>query len=149
MIRLNLPEYSFRIRKTERGMQVFDVIRKKFVTLTPEEWVRQNFIQYLIQEKKYPASLFSIEKQTKYNHLKKRSDIRIFDRQGNLWMIIECKNPKVNITQKIFDQIAIYNISHKIKTNYLAVTNGLKHYCCSMKYEDGTYVFLKKFPDFL
>lgn len=149
MIRLNLPEYSFRIRATDNRLQVFDVIRKKFVALTPEEWVRQNFIQYLIQEKKYPASLFSIERETKYNRLKKRSDIRIFDRHGNLWMIVECKNPKVTINQKIFNQITIYNMSHKVKTKFLAVTNGLKHYCCSMKHEEGKYVFLEKFPDFV
>lgn len=147
--KLNLPEYNFRIRKTEKGLQIFDSLRKKFLVLTPEEWVRQNFIQYLIEEKKYPASLIAIETGLKYNKLQKRSDITVHDRKGNVWMIIECKKPDVKISQDTFDQVATYNMSHKVKTRFLAVTNGLKHYCCELDYEQENYSFLKDFPEFV
>ena len=103
MTKLNLPEYNFQIQKTAKGIQIFDSIRKKFVTLTPEEWVRQNFIQYLIEEKKYPVSLIAVETGLKYNRLKKRSDISVYDRKGAVWMIIECKAPEVKISQETFN----------------------------------------------
>lgn len=148
MVKLNLPEYSFRIQKTEKGLQIFDSLRKKFVALTSEEWVRQNFIQYLIEEKKYPASLIAIETGLKYNKLQKRSDITVHDRKGNVWMIIECKKPDVKISQDTFDQVATYNMSHKSKTRYLAVTNGLKHYCCEFNNQQHNYSFVKDFPEF-
>ena len=149
MVKLNLPEYSFRIQKSEKGIQIFDSIRKKFVSLTPEEWVRQNFIKYIIEEKKYPASLIAVETGLKYNRLKKRSDISVYDKNGNLWMIIECKALEVKISQDTFQQVAVYNMSGKTKTKFLAVTNGLKHYCCEMNYEKNKYDFLKDFPDFI
>ncbi len=148
MTKLNLPEYSFRIQKSEKGIQIFDEIRKKFVALTPEEWVRQNFIQYVVAEKKYPASLIAVETGLKYNRLQKRSDIAIYDRKGNLWMLIECKAPEIKISQETFDQVATYNMSGKVKTRFLGVTNGLTHYCCEMKYSQNNYAFLKDFPDF-
>ena len=146
MIKLNLPEYSFRFQKSEKGLQIFDSLRKKFLVLTPEEWVRQNFIEYLIQEKKYPASLIAIETGLKYNKLQKRSDITVHDRKGNVWMIIECKAPEIKLSQETFNQAATYNIANKTKTKYLAITNGLKHYCCEMNYEQEKYTFLKDFP---
>ena len=149
MVKLNLPEYSFRIQKSEKGIQIFDSIRKKFVSLTPEEWVRQNFIKYIIEEKKYLASLIAVETGLKYNRLKKRSDITVYDKNGNLWMIIECKALEVKISQDTFQQVAVYNMSGKTKTKFLAVTNGLKHYCCEMNYEKNKYDFLKDFPDFI
>ena len=167
MVKLNLPEYQFRIQKSEKGLHIFDPIRKKFVALTPEEWVRQNFIQYLIEEKKYPASLIAVETGLKYNRLKKRSDITVYDRNGNIWMIIECKAPEVKISQDTFDQVATYNMSHRkdagakglhqgqgALTKFLAVTNGLKHFCCEMTLRDSNatnqpnYTFLKDFPSF-
>jgi type I site-specific restriction endonuclease len=148
MTPLNLPTYVFRIRESGKGHCIFDSIRKKFVALSPEEWVRQNFIRYLTEEKKYPASLIAIETGLKYNQLQKRSDILIYDRKGSVWMIIECKAPEIKISQKTFDQAATYNMSGKNKTTFLGVTNGLKHYCCEMKYPQNTYTFLKDFPDF-
>ena len=151
MTRLNLPEYTFRIQKTDKGNHIFDPIRKKWVALAPEEWVRQNFIQYLLEEKKYPASLIAVETGLKYNRLKKRSDITVYDRKGNVWMIIECKAPEVQLSQATFNQAAIYNVAGKTKTKFLAVTNGLKHYCCSMDYGEQSnrkYNFLKDFPEF-
>ena len=148
MTKLNLPEYSFRIQKTEKGILIFDSLRKKFLSLTPEEWVRQNFIRYLIQEKKYPSSLIAIETGLKYNLLRKRSDITVYDRGGKVWMIIECKAPRIKLSQETFNQTATYNMSHKTKAKFLAVTNGLKHYCCELDYKKEKYVFLKEFPKF-
>lgn len=152
MQKLNLPEYDFRIQKREKGLQIFDPLRKKFIALTPEEWVRQNFIQYLVQEKKYPVSLMAVESGLKYHGLRKRSDIRVFDKAGNVWMIVECKKPDVKISQETFDQVATYNMAHKTRTRYLAVTNGLDHYCCETRahtdYEHSAYLFLRDFPEY-
>ena len=149
MIQLNLPEYTFRIRQDKKGIQIFDSIRKKFVARTPEEWVRQNFIQYLIAEKKYPSSLIAVETGLKYNRLKKRSDITVYDKNGKIWMLIECKSPEVKLSQDTFNQAALYNVSGKTKTKFLTITNGLRHYCCEMNYEQSKYDFLKDFPSFL
>lgn len=153
MTPLNLPEYVFRIQKSDKGMHIFDTIRKKFVALTPEEWVRQNFIRFLIEEKKYPSSLIAVETGLKYNKLKKRCDITVFNRKGTIWMLVECKAPEVKISQATFDQVATYNAGGKERTKFLAVTNGLKHYCCEMlaKPQDQSnsfYHFLKDFPEF-
>jgi len=148
MIRLNLPPYTFRTRENEKGNQIFDAIRKKFVTLSPEEWVRQNLVRYFIEEKKYPASLIALETGLNYNRQKKRSDITVYNRQGDIWMIIECKAPDVKISQETFNQVAIYNMSGRTRTKFLAVSNGLKHYCCEMKYTPNAYDFLKDFPEF-
>lgn len=151
MTRLNLPQYDFKIKNTKKGYQIFDPLRRKYIVLTPEEWVRQHFIQYLINEKKYPASLISIETGLKYNRLQKRSDIIIYDRNGKPWIIIECKAPQVPISQKIFDQVAVYNAAEGTRAKYLAITNGIKHYCCEIQYEkskEGSrFRFLNSFPE--
>ena len=122
------------------------MLRKKNVVLTPEEWVRQNYIQYLIVEKKYPKSLIAIEKQLKINNLNKRTDILIFDKNGKTNIIIECKAPNVKITQETFDQIARYNLG--LNANYLIVTNGLQHYYCKMDHQLKKYNFLSDIPDY-
>ena len=143
--KLNLPEYQFKIKASEKGgkVQILDITRKKFVVLTPEEWVRQNFIQYLIREKKYPVSLISTEAGLKYNQLKKRSDIIIYKGTSPL-VLIECKAPEIKISQKTFDQAAVYNTT--LKAKYLIVTNGMNHYCCSLDQKKGAYVFFKEIP---
>ncbi len=156
MTKLNLPEYDFRIQNTDKGVQIFDSIRKKYLTLTPEEWVRQNFIQYLIQEKKYPSSLIAVEAGMKYNKLQKRCDIAIYDKGGVIWMLVECKSTDITLSQKTFDQLATYNKAINKPAKYLAITNGLKHFCCEnsanvqngMKEGSQEYVFLKDFPSF-
>lgn len=155
MVKLNLPPYNFRIRKSDKGMQIFDLIRKKFVALTPEEWVRQHFIRYLIEEKGYPATLMTVETGLTYNKLKKRCDITVHNRKGEAWMLIECKAPEVKISQETFDQVATYNMAGKKTTLYLAVTNGLAHYCCKLETTTGpdgstfsNYRFLNDFPAF-
>ena len=144
---LNLPKYSFKFKELGQRMQIFDAIRKKYIVLSPEEWVRQNFIQYLIQEKKYPTSLISIEMGLKYNNMRKRGDVVIYDNFGKPLLIVECKAPGINITQDTFDQIARYNMVLKVK--YLVVSNGLIHYCCRMNYDQPSYTFVQEVPFYL
>ncbi len=144
MINLNLPSYSFKIKNKENKLYIFDIIRKKNIMLTPEEWVRQHFIHYLIEEKKYPKSLIAVEKQLTINNLSKRTDILIFDNKGLPNIIVECKAPSIKISQNTFDQIARYNL--KLKAKYLIVTNGLQHYYCKMDHQKMQYDFLKEIP---
>jgi len=146
MQELNLPKYPFKLRDVESKLQIFDSVRKKYLVLTPEEWVRQHFVQYLIQEKKYPASLIAIEIGLKYNQLQKRADILVYDNKGNPHLMVECKAPEVKISQETFHQIAVYNMAFKV--NYLIVTNGMEHYCCEMDYTTNSYRFLPEVPSF-
>jgi len=143
---LNFPKYTFRFKNKENKIYIFDAIRKKFVVLTPEEWVRQHTVQFLIQEKNYPISLINIEKELIYNDLKKRYDIVIFNSDGSIFLVAECKRSKVKITQQTFDQIARYNMI--LNAEYLMVTNGLNHYYCTMNYEAQQYHFLREIPDY-
>jgi hypothetical protein len=146
MQKLNLPTYNFKFKSSENKTLIFDKLRKKYMVLTPEEWVRQHFIYFLIEEKKYPVSLIAIEKQLTINNLKKRSDILVFNTDGKPEIIVECKAPSIKITQDAFDQIARYNL--KLKANYLIVTNGLEHFYCKMDFKKETYIFLKMIPDY-
>ena len=146
MQRLNFPVYDFRFKNSENKVYIFDAIRKKFVVLQPEEWVRQNVVQFLIDEKKYPRSLINVEKQMTINNIKKRYDIVVFDSSGNITLLVECKSPQIPITQTTFDQIARYNM--QLKAKYLMVTNGLDHFYCKMDYDLENYMFLKHIPDF-
>jgi len=143
-MQISFPSYSFRIKKSGERQFIFDIIRKKFVALTPEEWVRQHWIHYLITEKKFPRSLMSVEKQLKVNQLSKRCDIVIYNSGGVPVMIVECKSADVILSQKTFDQIARYNLSLKVK--YLVVSNGSQTYCCEVDFESGTYYFLEEIP---
>jgi hypothetical protein len=146
MQKLNLPEYNFRIRQQDGKPRIFDVIRKKYVMLTPEEWVRQNFIRYLAEEKAYPETLIAIEKGMHVIKRAKRTDIVVYNRMGNPLVIVECKAPDVKITKEVFDQIVRYNMT--LNATYLIVTNGLNHYCCLLNYTNNTYSFLEEIPDF-
>jgi len=146
MIPLNLPQYNLKIKQSEGKSSVFDIIRKKYVALTREEWVRQNFIHFLIEEKHYPQSLISVEYSMKLLKMHKRSDIVLFDNQGSPRLIVECKAPEIKISQDTFDQAARYNMS--LKVDYLIVTNGLDHYCCKINYEKESYEFLTDIPDY-
>lgn len=143
---LNLPTYQFKLKQKGLNTQIFDMFRKKYVVLTPEEWVRQNFLQFLVQEKKFPASLIAVEMGLKYNLLKKRADVLVFDKTGNPYLMVECKAPEVKITQDVFDQIARYNMNFKVK--YLVITNGLSHFCCQMDYSANNYKYLENIPFF-
>ncbi len=146
MEKLKLPEYQLNIKTSAGKKEIFDRIRKKYVVLTPEEWVRQNFIEYLVKAKNYPASLISVEAGLKLFKVKKRSDILIFQNTGKPLMIVECKAAKVKIDQSVFDQIARYNMA--LKVNYLVVTNGLSHYCCYLDYENNSYQFIENIPEY-
>lgn len=141
---LNLPEYSFRIKEETEYHTIFDIIRRKYVKLTPEEWVRQNFIRYLINEGGYPQGLIGVEMVFPFNKIKKRVDILIHDRQCRPIMIVECKAPDVPINEKVFDQIVCYNMG--IKVPYLIVTNGIDHYACKIDPETNRYGFLMLIP---
>lgn len=143
---LNLPSYQFKLKQQGLRTQIFDSIRKKYVVLTPEEWVRQNFLQFLIREKNYPASLIAVEAGLKYNQLQKRMDVLVYDKQGTPHLMVECKAPEVKINQDVFDQIARYNMVFKVK--YLVVTNGMHHFCCMMDYTNNAYQYLEQIPVF-
>ena len=146
MQKLNFPTYSFRFKNSENKVSIFDEIRKKFILLTPEEWVRQHVVQFLLQDKKYPKSYINVEKLIKINDLSKRYDVVVFQPNGEIFLLIECKAPEVPISQQTFDQIARYNLV--LKAKYLMVTNGLNHYFCQMDFENEKYVFLKELPEY-
>ena len=146
MQELNFPKCTFRFKNSENKRLIFDEIRKKFMVLQPEEWVRQHCVQYLINEKHYPKSLINVEKELKINDLKKRYDIVVFKSDGSIYLIVECKAPKITIKQNTFDQIARYNLA--LNADYLMVTNGINHYYCTMNFEEERYHFLKDIPDY-
>lgn len=146
MQKLQFPTYSFRFKNSENKIAIFDEIRKKFILLTPEEWVRQHVVQYLLQEKNYPKSYINVEKLIKINSLNKRYDIVVYQPNGELFLLIECKAPEVKINQETFDQIARYNLV--LNAKYLMVSNGLNHYFCQMDFENEKYIFLEELPSF-
>ncbi len=146
MPKLNFPAYQFRFKSSENKVSIFDRIRKKFIVLTPEEWVRQHTVHYLIEDKKYPESLMNVEKLIKIHDLNKRYDIIIYNPDGSILLIVECKSNTVKITQEVFDQIARYNLA--LNAQYLMITNGIHHYYCQMDYENEQYTFLKDIPDY-
>ena len=144
MQKLNFQLYNFRFKNSENKVSIFDEIRKKFIILTPEEWVRQHVVQFLLEEKKYPKSLINVEKVLKVNGLRKRYDVVVFNSDGSIFILIECKAPEVKIAQTTFDQIARYNMT--MKSEFLMVTNGLNHYFCQMDFENEKYQFLPELP---
>lgn len=144
MQELNFPHYSFKIKTRENKTVIFDIVRKKYVVLTPEEWVRQHVIHFLAEEKKYPLSLMAVEKQVMVNSLTRRTDIVVYNSQGEPSIIVECKASSVNITQETFDQIARYNLS--LNADYLFVTNGLNHFYAVMDHQNQSYIFLPELP---
>lgn len=143
---LNLPPYTFRIREKLAKKLIFDGFRRRWVALTPEEWVRQNFVRYLTEEKHFPASLVAIERSLKMNQRDFRTDIVLFSKSGSPLVVVECKAPDVKISQLVFDQIARYNLD--LRVSYLIVTNGLTHYCCRFDQEQLSYTFLPEIPDY-
>jgi type I site-specific restriction endonuclease len=146
MQKLNFSSYSFRFKNSENKISIFDEIRKKFIILTPEEWVRQHVVQFLLEEKNYPKSLINVEKVLKVNGLNKRYDVVVFNPDGSILVLIECKAPQIKIAQATFDQIARYNMT--MKADFLMVTNGLNHYFCQMDFENEKYEFMRELPVF-
>lgn len=127
MVKVEFPKFDFRIKEEQGKELIFDEIRKQWVRLTPEEWVRQNFIQYLIQTKNYPSVLIAVEKEVKLGELKKRFDILVYNQQHQPWMMIECKAMEVQLTEEVLQQVLRYNIS--VPVEYLVITNGSYTYC--------------------
>ena len=146
MTRLNLPPFEIKLRGTKAQPQIFDILRKKYITLTPEEWVRQHFVHFLVEHKGYPAALMANEIQLKVGEKTLRADSVLYSRELKPRMIIEYKAPHIPITQKVFDQISIYNML--LHVDYLVVSNGLQHYICKMDYNDKKYLFLEDIPDY-
>ena len=146
MQKLNLPEYTFRIKQENAKQLIFDKIRKKFVVLTPEEWVRQNFIEYLNNEKKYPIALMAVEKQIIVNGKQRRFDLLIYNRKGQPQLIAEFKAPDVKITQETFDQVVRYNMALRVEK--VIVSNGLQHFACEIEYRNNSYKYLTEIPVF-
>lgn len=147
MQKLNLPTYSFKYRTEQGQKQIFDPVRKKYIALLPEEWVRQNLIQYLIHEKGFPQGLIEVEKGLRINGLPKRADIILNNNRGKALMLVECKAPDVEINQDTFDQIARYNIACRL--SYLLISNGLQHYACHINFEENSYRFLTEVPSYV
>lgn len=143
---LSLPKYDFNLKSIEGITHIFDVVRKKYVQLTPEEWVRQHMVHHLIEEKQFSKSWISVEQGLMYNGMNKRADIICYNHDGNALLLVECKAASVKINQSVFEQIARYNFD--LRVPYLLVTNGLKHYCCQMNYTTNSYEFLKDIPSF-
>jgi len=147
MQKLNFPDYTFRFKNSENKVAIFDEIRKKFVMLTPEEWVRQHVVQLLLVHKNYPKSHINVEKVLKINGLTKRYDIVVFQPDGTIHLLVECKAPEVAISQNTFDQIARYNMT--LNAGYLMVTNGLNHYFCQIDSIQEQYNFLPDVPEYI
>ena len=143
---LNLPSFDYKIKKEKDRLFIFDIIRKRYIALTPEEWVRQHFVSYLISYKGYPLGLIGNEISLRLNGQNRRSDTVIYDIYGSPLMIIEYKAPHITLNQEVFNQVIRYNIALKVK--YLVVSNGINHYCCVMDYDNMCPHFLKEIPDY-
>jgi type I site-specific restriction endonuclease len=143
---LNLPTYFFRIKQGKEKKYIFDEIRRRYVVLTPEEWVRQHLVKYLVHVKHFPQLLISVEKGFIQLRRKQRYDLLIYDRNGQPLMIAECKAPAMEINQNAFDQASRYNVKHKAP--YMLISNGRKHYCCQINLDSKQYQFLQEIPDF-
>lgn len=141
---LNLPDYPVKIRREGERLRIWDTLRSKYVALTPEEYVRQRFTSWLINDLHYPAPLMNNEIVMNLNGTRRRCDTLVFNRHGGHFMIVEYKAPDVNITQEVFDQIARYNMV--LHADYLVVSNGIRHYCCRMDYAQNSYHFLPAIP---
>ena len=144
---LNLPQRNFNVKVTQQGNRViFDRLRRRFVTLTPEEWVRQNFVEFLIADRGFPAGLMSNEMSLTQNSISRRCDTVVTDHHGSPMVIVEYKAPSIKITQTVFDQICRYNMV--LQAKYLIVSNGLQHYCCKIDYTHNSYSFLPDVPSY-
>ena len=146
MVKLNLPSFECDLRQDGGKVLIFDFLRKRHVALTPEEWVRQHFIHYLIHHRKYPRSLVKVEGGLTFNTLQKRSDIVVFDRTGSPWMVIECKAPDLKLSEKTVMQASMYN--HTLKARYLVITNGMSHICCEINWANSETVVMADMPEF-
>ena len=146
MFRLNLPQYEIKIGEKDGKRTIFDFLRRKYVALTPEEWVRQHFTHFLVAQKGYPKGLLANEVELRVGEKRLRCDTVLYNKEGQPRMIVEYKAPTIQLQQKTFDQISVYNLL--LHVDYLIVSNGLQHYCCKMDYEGQKYVFVEGIPDY-
>lgn len=146
MVKLNLPSFHVDLKKEQDRIHIFDLLRKRYIVLTPEEWVRQHFIHYLINHLQYPKSLIKLEGGLRFNKLQKRSDIVIYDRAGQPWMIVECKAPTLKIGERTVHQASVYN--YTLKAKFLVVTNGLEHFCYQTDWSNSTTTILPSMPEY-
>ena len=146
MNQLNLPAAELQIIQRENTPYIFDILRKKYIQITPEEWVRQHFVHFLINNKAYPKSLMANEVLLHLNTMQRRCDTVVYQRDLNPCVIVEYKAPTIPITQQVFNQISRYNFV--LQVDYLIVSNGLNHYCCKMDYDNKTYTFLQDIPSY-
>ena len=146
MIKLNIPSFQMKLSGTQERPKILDILRRKFVALTPEEWVRQHFIHFLIEHKGYPSTLMANEVALSCGNKQLRADTVLYDRDLNARMIIEYKAPTIKITKRVFEQVTAYNFL--LHVDYLIVSNGLTHYCCKMNYENNSYMLLTSIPDY-
>ena len=146
MIKLNIPPFQMKLPGTQERPKILDILRRKFVALTPEEWVRQHFIHFLIEHKGYPSALMANEVALSCGNKQLRADTVLYDRDLNARMIIEYKAPTIKITKRVFEQVTAYNFL--LHVDYLIVSNGLTHYCCKMNYENNSYMLLTSIPDY-
>lgn len=145
--KLNLPQFDFKIKSDENVTKIYDEIRKDYFIITPEEWVRQNFVKYLIKNFSYPIGRIAVEKQVKINNIPKRFDMLVYDKRLHPLVLIECKAPEVNINQMAFSQAGVYNI--QLRAKYIIVTNGMSHYAAEIDFKNKKYNFLEAIPNYL
>lgn len=142
---INLPSYELKLREQGGKREIFDFLRRRYVALTPEEWVRQHFVHYLVEHKGYPKGLLANELELRIGEKRLRCDTVLYDQMLHPRMIIEYKAPDISITQRVFNQITAYNML--LHVDYLVVSNGMRHYCCRMDYSRRSYEFLAEIPD--
>ncbi|MCC9167941.1 type I restriction enzyme HsdR N-terminal domain-containing protein [Pontibacter harenae] len=141
---LNLPPFDYKIKKTGDNSLIYDKLRRKYVVLTPEEWVRQHFVHYLASTLLYPTSLMSIERGTNYNKLQKRTDLCVYNQHGKPHLLVECKSAHVPITQEVVKQVSVYN--QVLRAKFVVITNGLQHFCWEVDFEKQRYLPLQQIP---
>ncbi len=144
MIELNLPPYAYKLKQNNGSVQIWDAVRRKYVALTPEEWVRQHFIAYLVGSKKYPLGRIGNEISLSLNGRSRRCDTLVYDAEGQPLVLIEYKAPHISVSQKVFEQAVRYNICFRVP--YIMLSNGISHYCCHIDYDSRKYSFLTEIP---
>ncbi len=146
MIELNLPPYAYKLKQNNGSVQIWDAVRRKYVALTPEEWVRQHFIAYLVGSKKYPLGRIGNEISLSLNGRSRRCDTLVYDAEGQPLVLIEYKAPHISVSQKVFEQAVRYNICFRVP--YIMLSNGISHYCCRIDYDSRKYSFLTEIPSY-
>jgi len=143
---LNLPQFNFKFKQEENSLFILDEFRNKFIKITPEEWIRQNFLKFITEHLKYPKSLLKIESKINKDNTRKRTDIIVMDKSLNPFMLVECKNTNIELNQETLNQIAQYNL--KVKAPFIVITNGLNHYIFEINFENNKVTQLNNFPEY-